>query len=245
MEPFGPATFGELNAYNYDDVQDPGTTDQAIEVISKFAAKGRTLELAIGTGRVALPLVQSGLDVSGIDGSVEMVEKLRAKPGGKDIPVVIGDMKDVDIDGSFCHIFLIYNTIFNLQSQQDQVTCFQNVANKLEAGGTFLVETFVPDLSEFVDGQFVKAKNLSRRGVWLDAATHDATKQIFEFQRVRIDETGYKLVPFRMRYAWPSELDLMAHMAGLKLKERWGGWDCRNFDNCSRMHVSVYQKPMA
>lgn len=242
MEGFDETTFGTLNADDYDALHDPGTTAESVALISKLAGQGRILELAIGTGRMALPLVALGHDVSGIEGSPLMVEKLRAKPGGEAIEVVIGDFADVAIDGPFDHVFLVFNTFFNLLSQEAQVRCFANVAQRLTEGGTFLVETFVPDQSGFADGQRVQTKRLDMTTVWLEAALHDPVRQLLEFQRIRITQDGVRMVPLPMRYAWPSEIDLMARLAGLSLRDRWGGWDRRPFDASSKMHVSVYQK---
>ena len=242
MEGFDETTFGTLNAEDYDALHDPGTTAESVALISELAGQGRILELAIGTGRMALPLVARGHDVSGIEGSPLMVEKLRAKPGGQAIEVVIGDFADVAIDGPFDHVFLVFNTFFNLLSQEAQVRCFANVAQRLTEGGTFLVETFVPDHSGFADGQRVQAKRLDMTMVWLEAALHDPVRQLLEFQRIRITQDGVRMVPLPMRYAWPSEMDLMARLAGLSLRDRWGGWDRRPCDASSKMHVSVYQK---
>jgi len=242
MEGFDETTFGTLNADDYDALHDPGTTAESVALISELAGHGRILELAIGTGRMALPLVALGHDVSGIEGSPLMVEKLRAKPGGKAIEVVIGDFADVAIDGPFDQVFLVFNTFFNLLSQEAQVRCFANVAQRLARGGTFLVETFVPDQSGFADGQRVQTKRLDMTTVWLEAARHDPVRQLLEFQRIRITQDGVRMVPLPMRYAWPSEMDLMARLAGLSLRNRWGGWDRRPFDASSKMHVSVYQK---
>ncbi|MEM8789942.1 MAG: class I SAM-dependent methyltransferase [Pseudomonadota bacterium] len=241
MEPFGPATFGTLNAQDYDALHDPGTTEATVAAIAALAGAGRILELAIGTGRVALPLAALGHAVAGIEGSAEMVAKLREKPGGAAIDVRIGDFADVDIDGVFDHVFLVYNTLFNLQTQADQVRCFANVAARLAPGGSFLIETFVPDLSGFHDGQRVRALRVAQDSTWLEAAHHDPVAQIFDFQRLRFTAAGLRMVPLRMRYAWPAEIDLMAQMAGLQLAHRWGGWDKRPFDAHSRMHVSVYR----
>ena len=163
--------------------------------------------------------------MTGIEASPEMVAKLREKPGGDGITVKIGDMEDVDIDGVFDHAFLVFNTLFNLPSQEAQIRCFANTAKRLMPGGTFLIETFVPDLSGFVDHQRVSTKRLDMSSVWLEAATHDPLTQRFEFQRIRITEGGVKLVPLPLRYAYPPEIDLMARLAGLQLKHRWGGWD--------------------
>ncbi len=240
---FDASTFGTLNADDYDTLHDPGTTEASVQLISRIAGQGRILELAIGTGRVALPLAALGHDVSGIEGSPEMVEKLRAKPGGADLDVRIGDMADVGIEGPFDHVFLVFNTLFNLTSQEAQVRLFANVANRLAPGGSFLVETFVPDLSGFRDGQRVMTRRLDMTSVWLEAATHDPVAQRIEFQRIRITPEGTRLVPLPMRYAWPAEIDLMARLAGLVPEARWGGWAREPFTSQSRMHVSLYRKP--
>lgn len=242
MEPFEPETFGELNADDYDERNDPGTTGQSVALIREIAGGGRVLELAIGTGRMALPLAAAGVDISGIEASPLMVEKLRQKPGGRDIPVVIGDMADVGIAGPFDHIFLVFNTLFNLQSQEAQLRCFANVARRLSPGGTFLVEAFVPDFSGFQNGQRVGIRQMQRDSLWLDTVQHDPVGQMLEYQRVRMSESGMRLVPLRLRYVWPSEMDLMARLAGLRRVERWGSWEKAPFTASSRMHVSLYEK---
>jgi SAM-dependent methyltransferase len=242
---FEPDTFGKLNAEDYDLLHDPGTTDETVALILEIAAGGRTLELAIGTGRIALPLAAKGLEIHGIEGSPEMVARLREKPGGDAIAVAIGDFADVDMAGPFDHVFLVFNTLFNLTSQDHQVRCFQNVANRLRDGGTFLVETFVPDTAQYRAGQNVRTMQVGFKSVWLEAAMHDPVRQVVEYQRVRITEDGVRLVPLLMRYAWPAEIDLMARLAGLRLKDRWGGWHREPFTADSKMHVSVYEKVLA
>jgi SAM-dependent methyltransferase len=203
------------------------------------------LELAIGTGRMALPLAATGLEICGIEGSPDMVAKLREKPGGSDIPVVIGDFADVAVDGPFDHVFLVFNTLFNLTSQEAQVRCFANVANCLAPGGTFLVETFVPDAESARSDQDVRTMNVGFNSVWIEAARHDRVGQKIDFQRMRITQAGIRLVPLVIRYAWPAEIDLMARLAGLSLKHRWGGWKREPFTADSKMHVSVYEKRVA
>lgn len=246
MDPFTISTFGELNAEDYDALHNPGSTDETVRFISDLNLSGADiLELAIGTGRIALPLTAHGYKVSGIEGSPEMVAKLREKPGGEDIPVVIGDMADAAIDGTFDHAFLVFNTLFNLQSQKEQARCFANTAKRLNPGGSFLIEAFVPDMSGFHDNTRVSARNFSRNSVWLDAVQHDPVRQLLEFQRIRITESGTKLVPLRLRYAWPAEIDLMAQLAGLKLEGRWGGWTREPFSSRSRSHISLYRKEAA
>ncbi len=239
---FGSATFGEIYAEDYDVEHDPGTTAEAVQRLAEIAGTGKILELAIGTGRVALPLARRGLTVHGIDGSPAMVAKLREKPGGEAIPVSIGDFADVDIEGSFDLVFLIFNTLFNLTSQDAQVRCFENVAKRLNSDGQFLVETLVPDVTRFDDGQSVRTLHVDMESAVLEAAVHDPVQQVVEYQRVRMTNEGVNLSPLPIRYAWPGEIDLMARVAGMKLQHRWGGWDRSPFTATSKMHVSVYRK---
>lgn len=243
MEGFGIESFGELNAEGYDEKHDPGTTEEAVRLISSLAAGGSILELAIGTGRIALPLAALGHKVSGIEGSDKMVDLLRAKPGAQGIEVAIGDFADVGLPGPFDHVCLVFNTLFNLKSQEDQIRCFANVAKRLTPGGTFLVETFVPDQTQFTGHQMVRTKSVDMSSAWIEAATHDPVAQVISYQRITITEQGVRLVPLPMRYAWPAEIDLMARLAGLDLAHRWGGWHRQAFTADSRMHVSVYRKP--
>ena len=219
-------------------------------MLADLAAGGKVLELAIGTGRLALPLAARGLSVHGIDASEAMVAKLREKPGGDAIPVTIGDLADVDIDidinikgdgdGAFDLVFLVFNTLFNLTSQDDQVRCFRNVAQHLSADGVFVIEVFVPDFSNFVDDQAVRTVHLTADSAFLEASRHDPITQTVHYQYIEITSDGTRLYPLPMRYAWPSELDLMARLAGLELRERWGGWDRSPFTASSAAHVSVY-----
>ena len=243
MRGFGTTTFGELNAQDYDELCNPDTTQLSVKTIARIAGKGaKILELAIGSGRMALPLAQMGFDISGIEGSPEMLDLMRKKPGGPDIPVVIGDYADVAITGQFDHVFLVYNTLFNLPSQDAQIRCFKNVAERLNKGGTFLIETFVPDFSDFENAQRMRTMKVDMTSAWIEAATHDPVNQMFEFQRIRITPEGIKLVPLPMRYAWPSEIDLMAKLAGLQLKSRWGDWHGSPFTADSKTHVSLFEK---
>lgn len=242
MEAFDPETFGLLNAHDYDARNDPGTTEAEVALIKELAGSGDVLELAIGTGRVAVPLAQAGVNISGIEASQPMVDKLREKAAGKDIPVALGDIADVSIDGMFDHIFLVFNTLFNLQTQREQIRCFENVSKKLKENGTFLVSAFVPDFNAFQSHQRVGIRQMEHDSVWLDACQHDPVDQILEFQRIYLKESGLRLVPLRLRYVWPSEMELMARLAGLHLKSRWGGWDRSKFDANSKMHVSVFEK---
>lgn len=240
---FAPDTFGALYADTYDARNDPGTTDESVALISELAGAGRILELAIGTGRMALPLVARGHDVTGVEASPDMVAQMRAKPGGAAIPVVIGDMADVPVEGVFDHIFLVFNTIFNLTAQAAQVRLFANVARHLAPDGTFLVETFMPDFSGFHENQRMKTRFMDLGNLMFEAVQHDPVVQRLQYQRVRIAADQLTLSPLVMRYIWPAEMDLMAQMAGLTLHCRWGDWHRGAFTANSRMHVSVYGFP--
>lgn len=245
MKGYGPETFGELNAADYDALHDPGTTAQAVEVLEDLAGGGRVLELAIGTGRVALPLAERGLAVEGIEASSNMVAQLRRKTGGDAIPVTIGDIADVPVSGTYDLIFLIFNTLFNLTSQSQQVRCFMNASRRLNDGGAFLVEAFVPDVTQFRKGRALQPTHIDFDSVTLEAAMHDPVSQVIEYQYIRMTKGGMRLTPLPMRYAWPSEIDLMANLAGLELEHRWGGWDRSPFTAKSDMHVSVFRKAPA
>lgn len=242
MTGWKPESFGALNAADYDERHDPGTTDEAVALLFELAQGARTLELAIGTGRVALPLAEKGLDISGIEASTEMVDILHRKPGGEDIPVAIGDMADVEIDGHFGFAFLIFNTLFNLISQDAQLRCFANVANHLDSGGAFLIEAFVPDVAQFRDGQNVKPVWFENDAAEIELSSHDPVNQLIDYRKIRFGPEGTRVIPLPMRYAWPAEIDLMAKLAGLDLEHRWSGWDRAPFAADSSMHISLYRK---
>lgn len=242
MKDYGPETFGELNAEKYDVLHDPGTTGQAIDLIGGLARGKKTLELAIGTGRIALPLSLSGIEIHGLDASPEMLAKLKEKPGGDKIPVMVADMADFELEDRFEFAFLVFNTLFNLQTQAAQIQCFQNVARHLEDGGSFLVETYVPDVTTFVNGQHMRARYIDSRSVAFEAAQHDPVNQVINYQIIRMSNEGFKIQPLPTRYAWPQEIDLMARLAGLELETRWGNWDQRDFTADSKMHISIYRK---
>ena len=202
---------------------------------------GPALELAIGTGRIALPLAARGIRVDGIDISPAMVDQLRARPGGDRVSVVIGDFADVPVPGTYHLIYVVWNTLFNLLTQEDQVRCFENVAAHLTTDGSFVVEAYVPAfLYRLRNDQYVDAEAIQVDEVRLDVLLHDAAKQMLEESHVSLSPTGIHLNPVVQRYAWPSERDLMARIAGLRLKDRWGGWGKEPFDSGSNMHVSVY-----
>ena len=235
-----PEFFGERWADVYDGGRelDPAP---AVEFLAGLAGGGRVLELAIGTGRVALPLASRGLTVEGVDASAAMVARLHAKPGGEQIPVTIGDMADVPATGPFRLVYLVYNTLFNLLSPDRQADCFRNVARVLDTDGVFVIECFVPDPSKFDRGQRVEARAVTEDSATIEVYRHDAAAQRFNTQKITFNSQGIRLLPVALRYSWPSELDLMASQAGLRLGERYADWDRRPFGSDSANHISVYR----
>ncbi|HEY7628948.1 MAG TPA: class I SAM-dependent methyltransferase [Ilumatobacteraceae bacterium] len=242
MNNYQPMTsFGAAAAEAYDAGLRRTDTAATVEFLAALAGDGRALELAVGTGRIALPLAGRGIPVDGIDLSPEMVAQLRAKPGGDAIAVTIGDFADVPVEGEYRLIYLVFNTLFNLLSQDDQIRCFEQVAAHLTDDGSFVVEAFVPTfLTRLRDDQYVDAEMIAVDEVRFDVGRHDPVTQTLEESHVVLTAEGVRLFPIVCRYAWPSELDLMARLAGLRLKERWGGWCGEPFEATSRDHVSVY-----
>ena len=234
-------SFDEEAAEIYDDVDARPDTGATVAFLERLARDGPALELAVGTGRVALPLSARGVRVDGIDLSRAMVAKLRAKPGGDKISVTIGDFADVPVPGRYRLVYLVYNTLFNLLTQDDQVRCFENVAAHLMDDGLFVVEAFVPDfLKRLRNEQYVDAEAVGVDEVRLDVGRHDSVAQRLDESHVHLTRKGVRLYPIVCRYAWPSEIDLMARIAGLRLKERWAGWGREVFCATSATHVSVY-----
>jgi SAM-dependent methyltransferase len=239
MEPYREETYGERVADIYDDWF-AEVDDATVATLRELAQGGRALELGIGTGRVALPLQQSGLEVHGIDASEAMVARLRAKPGGERIPVTFGNFSDVAVEGQFSLIYVLINTFFALLSQDEQVRCFENVARHLTAEGVFLIEAFVPDLTRFAGRQTVRARHVDTDQVRLEASQLDPVNQQIMTQIVVLTGQGVRLYPVKVRFAWPAELDLMARLAGLQLRHRWDSWERTPFSAGSNMHISVY-----
>jgi len=219
----------------------PAVVDPVVELLADLADGGAALELGIGTGRIALPLGQRGVRVHGIDLSPDMVAKLREKPGGKAIPVTIGDMAATQVEGAFSLAYVVWNSIMNLRSQEAQVACVRNAAAHLEPGGRFVVEIMVPELQRLPAGETFLAFDVSREHLGFDE--YDVAVQGLTSHHYRPCENEYETFPGR--YIWPAELDLMAQLAGMALRERWGGWSREPFTSESRSHVSVYEKPVA
>jgi SAM-dependent methyltransferase len=234
---------GIAEAYDEDEAErfEPASVDPAVDFLAEIAGDGRALELGIGTGRLALPLADRGVHICGIDLSKAMVAKLRAKPGGADIPVTIGDFATTTVDGSFSLAYLVFNTIMNLTTQAAQVACFRNVAAHLEPGGRFVIEVMTPDLQRLPPGETHRVIHASKSYLGIDeydVATQGLISHYLEIVDDRVDRFS---IPFR--YVWPGELDLMAELAGMTLRERWGGWNQEPFTSDSRNHVSVWGKP--
>lgn len=233
--------FDEDVARGYDAEQIAGSDlDQTVSFLAELANGGPVLEFAIGTGRMALPLAERGLDVTGIEYSKPMIDQMRAKPGGESIPVVIGDMARTKADGQFSLVFLVFNTICNLTSQEAQIACFQNAADHLAKDGHFVIETFVPPIQRLPYGECLRAFDAGDEHWGTDEIDIATQGLISHHVWVRGDRTVRQSVPFR--YVWPSELDLMARIAGMDLVERWESWGRTPFTSMSESHVSVWMK---
>jgi len=241
MENYEPVTsFGEDMAEIYDDVVTRGDEPATVAFLEQLANGGPALELAIGTGRIALPLAARGIVVDGVDISPAMVAKLRAKTGGEQISVTIGDFADVPVSGTYRLVYVVFNTLFNLLTQEEQVRCFENVAAHLTEDGSFVVEAGVPSwLFRLQNSQYVMAEAVEVDEVRLDVARHDPVTQLLDESHVRLSRDRVRLTPVVTRYAWPSELDLMARIAGLRLKGRWDGWNREPFTSTGNC-ISVF-----
>ena len=241
--------FGEAVAARYDDDGDPhfdpAVVARTVDVLAELAGDGSALELAIGTGRVALPLRDRGVDVRGIDLSSAMVARLRTKPGGDAVPVTIGDMATTALTQRFSLVYLVFNTIMNLTSQDAQVACVANAADHLVPGGRFVVETMVPDLRRLPPGQRVVPFTVADDRLGFD--TYDTATQSLRSDHYRRGADGRleHRGGIDFRYVWPAELDLMARMAGLEPEHRWADWDRSPFTADSRSHVSVWRRATA
>jgi SAM-dependent methyltransferase len=237
--------FGEAVAASYDhdsaDLFQPAAVDPVVDFLADLAGSGAALELGVGTGRIALPLAQRGIPVHGIDLSAAMVARLRAKPGGEQIDVTIGDFATTTVDGRFSLAYLVFNTIQNLTSQDEQVACFRNVAAHLEPGGCFVIEVGVPQLQRLPPGETVRAFALTPTHLGFDE--FDVANQGLISHHYSLRDGGLELVSMPFRYVWPSELDLMARLAGMTLRERWSGWRREPFTSDSTKHVSVWEQP--
>jgi SAM-dependent methyltransferase len=247
MEGYRPETYGDRIADVYDAIT-AGLPDpvDCVDRLAELAGPGPALELGIGTGRVALPLAARGVEVHGIDASAAMVERLRAKPGGEAVPVTLGDFADLPVAGAYRLVYVVFNTFFSLLTQDEQVRCFAAVADHLAPGGAFVLELFVPDPTVHPGGQSVRTRHLGLDMARVDLALHDPVAQRVDFQNVLLTADGLRLLPGSVRYAWPAELDLMARLAGLGLRERWGGWRREPYTAATNgLYVAVYEHAAA
>jgi SAM-dependent methyltransferase len=237
--------FGEEVAARYDesaaDMFDPVVLDPAVEFLAALAGDGAALELGIGTGRIALPLSKRGVRVHGIDLSEAMVAKLHEKPGGEEIDVAIGDFATTKVDGTFSLAYVVFNTIGNLTTQDAQVACFENVAAHLEPGGCFVIELGVRGRLRFPSGERFEVFDFGKEHIGIDE--YDVANQGLISHHFSPVDGHWRLVSMPFRYAWPAELDLMARIAGMTLRERWSGWNREPFTSESTKHVSVWEKP--
>ena len=236
--------FGEQVAARYDDAQgemfQAGAIDPVVDFLADLAGDGAALELGIGTGRIALPLAQRGIRVHGIDLSEAMIARLRAKPGGEEIGVTIGDFATTRVVGTFSLAYLVFNTIMNLTTQDLQVACFENVAAHLEPRGRFVIEVGLPDLQRLPFGETIRPFHVSETRLGFDE--YDVVNQGLVSHHYRAVDGKFEKWSIPFRYVWPSELDLMARLAGMTLHERWSGWQREPFTSESTKHVAVWQK---
>ncbi len=250
---YGPAVdeqhedgcFGERVAAGYDagsaGMFESAVVEPAVDLLASLAGDGRALELGIGTGRIALPLAARGVPVHGIDLSRAMVARLRAKPDGVAVGVTIGDFATTRVDGAFAVVYLVFNTIMNLTTQDAQVACFRNAAAHLAPGGCFVIEVMVPELRKLPPGQNVVPFRVGPAGWAYDV--YDTATQAMSSNYVEVVDGRAEYTRYPFRYVWPAELDLMAQLAGLRPRERWGGWAREPFTSQSGKHVSIWEKP--
>ncbi len=237
--------FDEQIASRYDetsaDSYRPEVLNPAVDFLEELAGDGAALEFAIGTGRVALPLSGRGVPVHGIDISEPMLEELRRKPGSEQVGTTVGDFASTQVDGTFRLVYLLFNTITNLTTQDEQVECFRNATAHLEPGGCFVIEVFVPELRRVPPGERVRPFDVGRTHLGFDEYT-DFVGQILYSHHYWIDDGDLRTFSAPYRYVWPAELDLMARLAGMTLRERWAGGTRESFTDESTSHVSVWQK---
>lgn len=237
--------FGERVAATYDEdsasMFDPAVLEPALDSLAELAGDGTALEFAVGTGRIALPLAERGVRVVGMDNSRAMLARLREKPGAERIEAIAGDMAATRVDGDFSLVYLVFNTIFNLTTQDGQVACFENAAAHLRSGGRFVIEARVPELQRLPLGQTVLPWRADSGG--MSYYVYDVVTQRLSGQHYYFEDGAFRPSPIELRYAWPAELDLMARLAGMRLEQRWGGWAGEPFTGLSPAHVSIYRKP--
>jgi SAM-dependent methyltransferase len=239
--------FGEHVAERYDEDEaemfDSAVVDPVVDFLVELAGDGAALELGIGTGRIAIPLAERGIRVHGIDLSDAMLARLRAKPGAGQIDVTIGDFSTTTVEGIFSVAYLVFNTIGNLTTQAAQIACFRNVAAHLAPGGCFVIEVGIPDLQRLPPGETMRVFDASQMHWGIDE--YDVANQRLTSHHFQLVDGRFERLSVPFRYTWPAELDLMAQLGGMRLRERWGGWKREPFKSDSRKHVSVWEKPVA
>jgi len=240
MKEYTADTYGERAASVYDEWHQDFEA-AAIDVLSQLAGEGKALELGIGSGRIALPLAERGVQVQGIDNAPAMIARLREKPAGERIEVSVGDFAQVNVQGEFALVYVVFNTFFMLLTQDAQVRCFRNVAAHLAPGGSFLIEAFVPDLKRFDGEQTNRVTSVGLDHLELDVSQHERADQRVFGHKVVVRDGRMHLYPIQIRYVWPSEMDLMAQLAGLRLRERWSDWKRSPFTSQSGKHISLYE----
>lgn len=238
------AEYGERIAEIYGDRYKTPDPSHAIKAITEFCSTRPEpiLELGIGTGRIALPVSDCGIEVHGIDASQSMLSRLREKDVERRIKAEIGDFREIRMPGPYSLIYAAWNTFFFLRTQDEQIQCFRNAAKLLTSTGCFAIECFVPDMNRLKNNQSFETLSAESNHVWLAASTHQAIEQTISRTEIFIDATTTNCYPVHMRYAWPSEIDLMARLAGLRLSSRWGDWDKSLFTSSSTKHVSFFTK---
>jgi hypothetical protein len=237
---FDAMAYGERLASIYDTDYAPPDPSQAVKFLAAHAGGGPVLELGIGTGRIALPLHATGIQVKGVELSEAMIKQMKGKPGGDEIEVIQGDFSEVLPEGPFNLAVAAYNTFFFLPTQERQLECFRRVAERLSPGGQFILECFVPDPARMTLHQALETVQIDSERVWLAASMHDPVDQSIIRSEIFLGSGGIQTFPLHLRYAWPSELDLMARLAGMSLRGRWRDWEGGTFGKGSRRHISTY-----
>ena len=240
---YDPGSYGRAVAADYDSLyRAVPNTDDTVEALSELAGGGPVLEMGIGTGRLALGLLAKGIAVAGIDGSVEMVAQLRAKPDGDRIPVVIGDFADARVEGDFAVVVLALHTIFGLPTPERQIQCFENAARHLRSDGVFVVEARVLDPADFRRGHAIEPRFSDAEGIEIQVQRYDGVTQRVDVTNVHLSDAGVQINSYVNQYTTPREFDLMARIAGLRLRERWEDWRRAPFTAHSPQHISVYER---
>jgi SAM-dependent methyltransferase len=245
MGVYDDATYGDRIAEIYDERYAEAFSEDtagAVAFLKQLSGRGPALELGVGTGRIALPLSDAGVEVHGIDASEAMLAKLREKPGGERIPIIVGSFADFALQDRFRLVYVVFNTFFGLLTQDEQVSCFATVARHLRPDGAFVMQAFVPDVARFdAHNQRVSADAVGIEVISLEVSEHDPFAQRTNTTHLVVRDGSVRMYPVRIRYAYVSELDLMARLAGLRLRERWGGWDREPYPSRSWTHVSVWE----